>query len=101
MCYQLDNILFTHAGIGYDWFQRYKSDVYPHDHVIVNGKKCKPPRYYDNKMLEEDFDLFESVIQPKRLLDAQARSHDNTPERLAVKEAVTKARLFKLTRNTF
>ena len=35
-------------GIGYTWFQKYASDVYPHDYCEIDGKKIPPPRYYDN-----------------------------------------------------
>lgn len=34
-------------GIGRGWLEKFTSDVYPRDHVVVNGVKCKPPRYYD------------------------------------------------------
>lgn len=35
-------------GIGRAWLEKFTSDVYPRDHVIVNGVKCKPPRFYDS-----------------------------------------------------
>lgn len=44
-------------GIGKDWFDKFKGDVYPHDYVIINGKKIKPPKYFDK--LLEDVDEFE------------------------------------------
>ena len=31
-------------GLGKGWFEKYKSDVYPDDFVILNGKKMKPPK---------------------------------------------------------
>lgn len=34
-------------GIGKTWFEKYQSDVYPHDYCEVEGKKIPPPRYYD------------------------------------------------------
>lgn len=40
------------GGIGKEWFKRFKDDVYPHDYVVVNGKKMKPPKFFD-KLLEE------------------------------------------------
>ena len=50
-------------GIGYNWFQKYKTDVYPHDYVVINGFKVKPPRYYDNLLPEEERDQ----IKKKRM----------------------------------
>lgn len=34
-------------AIGRDWLEKYSSDVYPSDDVIVRGKRMRPPKYYD------------------------------------------------------
>ena len=52
-------------GLGSEWFEKYHSDVYPCDYVIVDGKKFRPPRFYDKKFAEMDPETFE-VIQEKR-----------------------------------
>lgn len=39
------------GGIGRSWIEKFHSDVYPSDEVVVKGHPCKPPRYYD-KFLE-------------------------------------------------
>lgn len=92
------NKMSLKPGIGGRWFDKYHSDVFPHDRVIVNGKATKPPRYYDK--LFEKFDAidFESV-QYKRYVDMLSRIGDNTPERLIAKEIVTHARLSQLKRS--
>lgn len=41
-------------GIGRAWFERFKSDVYPSDEVIVKGKSFRPPRYFDNLLSESE-----------------------------------------------
>lgn len=41
------NKMSLKPGIGAKWFEKFHSDVFPHDHVILKGKPCKPPRYYD------------------------------------------------------
>ena len=85
-------------GIGSDWLDKYKSDVYPHDYVIINGKKVKPPRYYDKKYMQSDpFDYDE--LEFHRFSRAREKLHDNTPERLVVREEVLQAKLSKLKRN--
>ena len=33
-------------GIGRDWFEKWRGDVFPSDFVVVRGMKMKPPRYY-------------------------------------------------------
>lgn len=92
------NKMSLKPGIGADWLARYKTDVYPHDYVIVNGKKVKPPRYYDNKYSAEFPDIWED-IEYNRFVDAQNRVDDNTPERLAVKAELTRQRVSRLFRS--
>lgn len=49
-------------GIARGWYEQYKKDVFPHDCVILpNGKKCKPPKYFDKLLETENLDLFEAV----------------------------------------
>jgi len=91
------NKMSLKPGIGADWLQRYKEDVYPHDYVIVNGKKCKPPKFYDKKYSEEfpwEFDQ----IAFEREMQARLRILDNSPERLEVKEKILEAKLSRLKR---
>jgi hypothetical protein len=85
-------------GIGSTWFDNYKDDVYPHDYVIVNGKKVKPPRYYDVKF--KNIRPFEfDDIKDTRLTRAEKHATDNSPDRLAIKERITTIRVNKLIRN--
>ena len=92
------NKMSLKPGIGFDWYKTYKEDVYPHDYVIVNGKKVKPPKFYDRKF-SEDYPLEMEEIRHHRYVDALNRHADNTPERLAVKEIVANAKLSKLPRS--
>lgn len=48
-------------GIGYQWFMKYKNDVYPKDFFTIDGVKHRPPRYYDNLLQEIDPELFEEL----------------------------------------
>lgn len=41
-------------GIGYEWFNKYRGDVYPLDRVIVRGVSGKAPRYYDGLLQKSD-----------------------------------------------
>jgi hypothetical protein len=85
-------------GIGYEWYKQYTSDVYPHDYVVVRGKKVKPPKYYDKKYKIDNPYEFDELLYIREM-SAKLHTADNTPERLAVKEQVTKAKLQKLKRN--
>ena len=79
-------------GIGAGWIERWHTDVYPHDYVIANGQKGKPPQYYDKRFKEMDPTGYE-LLKFERALEGRARYEDNTPERLADREKVAKARL--------
>jgi hypothetical protein len=85
-------------GIGKPWLDKFKCDVYPHDYVIVNGKKVKPPKYYDKIYSESDPFDFED-LQYQRFLRSREKLHDNTPERLLVRKEVLEAKLSKLKRS--
>lgn len=102
------NKMSLKPGIGARWFDKYSSDVFPHDYVVVNGKKCKPPRYYDNLYLKQTgfyFEHFDKIVSSAVDEIAFARHElallnrlDNTPERLKVKETIAYAKLSKLKR---
>lgn len=85
-------------GIGASWIRRFGADVYPKGKVVVNGVEAVPPRYYDKVFAAADPGRWED-LQHRRLLDARARADDNTPERLAVKEVVARARVSRLKRS--
>jgi hypothetical protein len=85
-------------GIGYEWYKQYTSDVYPHDYVVIRGKKVKPPKYYDKKYKVENPYEFDELLYIREK-NAKLHYEDNTLERLAVKEQVAKAKLQKLKRN--
>lgn len=91
------NKMSLKPGIGYEWFKKYKSDVYPHDYVVINGRKVRPPKYYDLKYSKESPFEWEG-IQFKREQLAKANFEDNTDSRLLVKEIVTNARVKMLKR---
>lgn len=80
-------------GIGRDWYEKYRGDVYPSDFLIVNNAKVRPPKYYDNQY--EDIEN----IKRKRVAEAKKHASNNTAERLLVREAVQQAKLDQLKRN--
>lgn len=81
-------------GLGRRWLEKFQSDVYPCDNVVLRGKMLTPPKYYD-RCLEQKVPLLLETIKAKRVARAVANREDNTWERLAVKETVKKAQ-FKL-----
>lgn len=91
------NQMSRRPGIGQRWYQRFKSDVFPADHVITNGFPAKTPRYYDKLLKREQPELLEQ-LKKKRKERANKSWQDNTPRRLAAKEIVAEAKLRKLKR---
>ena len=67
-------------GIGSGWFERFGSDVYPSDQVIVEGRSYRPPRYYDSLLERQAVDRFEEVkrkrlagcLDPDRVLESDS-----------------------------
>lgn len=85
-------------GIGKGWYDRFKSDVYPHDIVVMRGdKKMKPPRFYDG-LYEREYPSDFEKLKAKRAREMHKHMDNNTPERLEVRERVLEARLTKLKR---
>lgn len=52
-------------GIGYDWYQKYKNDVYPSDEIIHEGHPYPVPRYYDKLLERDNPDLYRRVKQKR------------------------------------
>lgn len=82
-------------GIGTEWYNKYKSDVYPRDEVVVNGKKMQPPKFYDS--LYEFEDVMKHFELKNRRWD-NVDKENNTPERLKVREIVKKSQIKQLKR---
>lgn len=85
-------------GIGGPWIQKFMTDCYPRGEVIVNGKRAKPPRYYDKMHKAHDQTDAHQLMVESRAAKARDQFFDNTDQRLADKEEVTKARLSQFKR---
>jgi len=79
-------------GIGHGWWKKYRSDLFPDDFVILDGKKKPTPRYYLTQLEKED-EQAALEIKEKRKQSAALRAADNTPERRKTREKVTKGKL--------
>lgn len=104
-------------GIGKPWLEKWKTDVYPNDYCVMNGKRVKVPKYYDRFVEDEapfhyEYDENKNIIfvgnirltdadkrRGTRARNARKHSHNSTPDRLEVREIVQKARLGRLTRS--
>lgn len=84
-------------GIARGWFDRFQSDVYPSDFLVLRGKRMLPPRFYDR--VYAGFDP-EAVKRLKWARQAKAAKNkaNNTPERLLVRQEVKTAQIRSLQR---
>lgn len=85
-------------GIGAGFLSEYFSDVYPHDRVVVRGRACGVPKYYD-VLLERQSPLYLADLKAARRAKADLRFDETTPRRLRDEEVVVKARVGLLPRN--
>lgn len=85
-------------AIGATWAERYDKDNYPSDFVVIEGRKCPIPSYYDRLKEKVSPEALER-IKLKRIASAARHAANNTPERLAVRETVLKSRTKTLKRN--
>lgn len=84
-------------AIGATWQAKYDSDLYPSDFIIIEGRKCPIPAYYDRLKERVSPEALEK-IKLQRIRNAIKHKPNNTPERLAVRKIVLQAKLTKLSR---
>lgn len=92
------NKMSLKPGIGATFLDKYFKDVFPRGYVVINGKKVKPPKYYDKLLKRVDEDTYDHIKFERELL-ARERFEDNTDERLAVRGKVAQARVDLKSRN--
>lgn len=93
------NRMSLKPGIGARWYEKFKSDVYPRDYLVVDGVKTRPPRYYDKLFFREASLQQASDLECFRYEKAQKYVDNNTDDRLAVREKVLEAKISRLKRS--
>jgi len=83
-------------AIAKQWLQKYTSDVYPQDYVVIRGKKSKPSKYYD-KQLELTNPKEYETIKAERVFKNRGNPN-NATERLEAGEIIVMQKLSMLTR---
>lgn len=90
------NSMSRRPGIGKGWLEKYSKEVLDNDSVLFKELRIKPPRFYDQKLMEVDPFTVEENKQIR--VDIAENSPDNTPERLQVREYITKQKTSTLRR---
>lgn len=83
------SLMSRRPGIGATWLEKYGSECYRRDSVVMNGVECKPPRFYDVKYKVVDSDAMSRVEKSRRRI----RSDENSLDRRRVREKVCYAKL--------
>lgn len=98
-------------GIGAGWLDKFESDVFPDDEVIVNGYPSKPPRFYDTRFEKRDAVAYERLKAKREeagektetLVLRSGKKVEVTPSmnlrKLAAKKKNIEAKLRQKTRN--
>lgn len=103
-------------GIAAGWLEKYKTDVYPLDKIVIrDGTQCRPPRYYDKiydvetavemKPLQErikskDIDISQfDLLKHRRQTSAKKGAEHQTLDRLIDREAYKREQIKTLSRS--
>lgn len=77
-------------GIGATWYNRFHTDFHVHDFAVKDGSKTSIPRFYDKLAAKQGYDV--DQLKQYRQIKALTKAENNSPERLAVREEVARAR---------
>lgn len=83
-------------GIGSGWYDKFKSDCFPSDFLVVDGRKVPVPAYYLRKLQEEEQQL---VKRRRRAAAAKTERSEKSDARRYVKAVVRNSRIQPLQRN--
>lgn len=84
-------------GIGESWYHAHKHDLFPHDYAVLpDGRKTPVPAFYRLLLKKEDPDLYEELREQR--IEKARQDPNNTPERLAVREACQNSKAERLLR---
>lgn len=85
-------------GIARVWYDKFSDDLFPHDYVVLNGRKCPVPRYYDGLLQISRPYLFDAVKEA-RMDNIILHLDNNTEARLNVREECKLAQFSQLKRD--
>jgi len=84
----------VNPAIGKRWFEKYSSDAFPDDFIVVDGKKHQVPRYYDKLLKRKERETHDTIKSKRKSSMHQPKILANKrPDRLQVRETVLKARI--------
>ena len=87
-------------GIGNKFYETYGDQIRNHDNCIIDGSKLRVPKYYD-RLTEKLSETVYERNKRRRIQRARRHASNNTPERLAAREAYKQAVINKSHKRTF
>lgn len=84
-------------GIGQPWLDKFRTDVFPGDFVVIDGRKMKTPQFYTSD-LERMSVREHQKIKWTRRMNAVKHKVNNQPARLKVREIVQQKKAERLLR---
>jgi hypothetical protein len=78
-------VMSRRPGIGATYYEKYGDELRAHDSIIINGRECRPPRFYDTRSELLDIVQYERNKRRRKRMAVLAKD-DNTPARRRVKE---------------
>lgn len=86
-------------GIGAQFYQDFKKDIYPDDFLIIrDGVKTKPPRYYNKLLKRDDRDTYDKIMVERKKHQSE-KWIENTDFRRKTKAFCQRAKLKLLPRD--
>lgn len=85
-------------GIGKPWLDKFKSDVFPDDFVVLRGKILKVPQFYMKELDKQDAQLHRA-LKAKRRSEGEKHKDNNTWDRLKVRKFIHVEKSKKLKRS--
>lgn len=86
---------YASKGIASEWLERYGNQVYTHDHVVIEGRPQKPPKYYD-RWLEKRSEIAMQMIKEGRIEKEKKRIGQDTHARAEIARARVKTKPKKI-----
>ena len=78
----------SRPGIGRTAYENWKTDFFPSDFFVIDGKKIPVPKYFQKILKQEDIDLYYQVMEAR-----QKNRKELTPEQLEAREKAILKRL--------
>jgi len=85
-------------GIGKGWYEKFSTDIFPSDFVVLAGQKRKVTRYYLTQLQKLEGEKYDR-IKAAREFAAVKHGENNTHERLLVREEIQYRKAERLQRS--